>query len=86
MITDDQVFAALEAAQDEFACWRMVPMGDVGSRIIREPQIPPFNDPGAETGTITMIPISETGKDAKKTFDNFRSCAGMRAALESLKC
>ena len=88
LVTDDQVHDALEAAQAEFARWRMVPMGHAGTRIIYDPLA------GRALGSLTMAEGADlkltyhdtplTGDAAKATFDLFRSHAGMRAALETL--
>lgn len=83
MITDEQVDAALEAARDEFVCWRLMSMGEAGSRIIREPRTELSLDPTSHTATFTMIPLAP-GEDAKEIFRFHQSRAGMRAALESL--
>ena len=86
-ITDEQVSAAIFAAQDEFACWRVVPMGYAGTRVIREPkmELPDFEGVicGA-TATIQVWDFTETGDEAKKLYEFMRRSAGMRAALESV--
>lgn len=83
-ITDDQVEAAITAAQDEFERWKFSDMGYAGGRAIREPpRTTDFAVPNAEA-TFEMFPLPGDAKKAKELFGFMRTRAGMRKALESL--
>lgn len=88
-VTDDQVASALDAAQDEFACWRMMPMGGAGTRFVRDPLAGRLHGQSTpEDGTtlsITYHDTPDTGQAAEAAFDNMRAHAGMRAALETIR-
>lgn len=85
-IIDEQVDAALFAAQDEYACWRMISMG-YGTRVIREPklELPDFEGIICDaTATIQVWDFHDADDEAKKLFEFMRRSAAMRAALESV--
>lgn len=89
MITDDQVEAAITAAQDEFERWKFSDMGYAGGRAIREPSKKITEYSGVipdEEATFEMFPLPGDAKKAKELFGFMRTRAGMRKALESLKC
>ncbi len=90
-ITDEQVTAAVDAAEDEFKMWRLTPLGGAGSRFVRDPFA------GMSLGELVSVrpedvqhieyfETEKTGDAARELFNFVRTRAGMRKALETLKC
>ena len=89
MITDDQVEAAITAAQDEFDRWEFSDMGYAGGRAVRGPPkvVADYSvAPDAAEVAFEMFPLQGDAKQARSLFNFMRARAGMRKALETLKC